>query len=140
GVVYSIFQLVETQYPVLVLFSRFILGMHGCESYSYTAMSNSSPASKQLNLCCCMSIAAASFTRFSRKARRASGEMLFPVRSKGMNESFMESLSFLLRPFWCQRLRERHICSHTTPPPACTFCPVTQRAASPARNADTSAT
>src|SRR5437879_11342249 len=86
--------------------------MHGCESYSHTAMSNSSPASKQLNPCCCMSIAAASFTRFSCEACRASGEMLFPVRSKGMNESFMESLSFLLCPFGVNDKGTSHLFSH----------------------------
>src|SRR5213593_1645812 len=86
--------------------------MHGRESYSHTAMSKSSPASKQLNPCCCMSIAAASFTRFSCKACRASGEMLFPVRSKGMNESFMESLSFFFVLLVSTTKGTSHLFSH----------------------------
>jgi hypothetical protein len=71
-----------------------------------------------------MSIAAASFTRFSRNACRASGEMLFPVISKGMNESFTENSSFF------QDFLGFNACSRTTPPQASKFSPVAQRAKS----------
>src|SRR4029077_18182395 len=59
-------------------------------------MSRRSLASMQLNPYCCISIAAASFRRFSRKAFRTSAEMVFPVRSNGINESFIKKAPFLV--------------------------------------------
>src|SRR6266403_4518755 len=58
-------------------------------------MSRRSPASMQLNPYCRISIAAASFRRFSRKAFRTSAEMVFPVRSNGINESFIKKSPFV---------------------------------------------
>jgi len=52
-------------------------------------MFSRSPASTQLNPYSSIRITAASFRRFSRKAWRASGEMLCPVRSKGMSEKLV---------------------------------------------------
>src|SRR4029077_14327748 len=59
-------------------------------------MSRRSLASMQLNPYCCISIAAASFRRFSRKAFRTSAEMVFPVRSNGINESFIKKSPFVI--------------------------------------------
>jgi hypothetical protein len=75
--------------------ARTILG--GAETYapfesvvpSHAEMSRSWLASAQVKPYSFMSMSAASLRRFSRKACRASGEMLSPLRSMGTSESFI---------------------------------------------------